>query len=79
MRANSWGGRLPAYPPSFAQRYRDAGVWRDRTIAEEFHAVAQRFPDLELAVPPEQLEYRDLSLVFGIKALPVRLGPAALG
>ncbi len=31
-----------------------------------------RFPDLRLAVPESQLEFRQLSFVFGIEALPVR-------
>lgn len=35
-------------------------------------ALARRFPELRLAVPPEGLPYRTSSLVFGLDALPVR-------
>ena len=40
-----------------------------------FRALAQRFPDLELAVDPSELQFRDLSIVYGVKSLPVRLRP----
>lgn len=35
--------------------------------------LAARFPDLQLAVPVEELRFRELSAVHGIDALPVRL------
>ncbi len=35
-------------------------------------ALLRRFPDLALAVPPEQLAFRRLAFVHGIDALPVR-------
>lgn len=38
-------------------------------------ALARRFPDLELAVPRDELDFRQLSLVFGLESLPVRLVP----
>jgi cytochrome P450 len=38
-----------------------------------FTALAHRFPDLALAVPEEQLRFRDFSLVYGVDTLPVRL------
>jgi cytochrome P450 len=34
-------------------------------------ALLRRFPDLALAVPPEQLSFRPLSFVYGIDELPV--------
>ncbi|MER6013219.1 cytochrome P450 [Streptomyces bluensis] len=34
-------------------------------------ALFRRFPDLRLAVPFEDIEYRTDSLVFGVKSLPV--------
>jgi cytochrome P450 len=44
-----------------------------------FPALARRFPDLELAVDPSELQYHEKSIVYGIEALPVRLqGGAAL-
>jgi 2,3-dihydroxybenzoate-AMP ligase len=61
MSTNSWGGRLPGYPPSQTRRYRDAGVWRDNTIAEEFHATAERFPDRDAVVSADgRLSYAEL-------------------
>ncbi|WP_138759188.1 cytochrome P450 [Modestobacter altitudinis] len=36
-------------------------------------ALLRRFPDLALAVPPEQLAFRPLSFVYGLDELPVRL------
>jgi cytochrome P450 len=38
-----------------------------------FPMLARRFPDLHLAVPTDQLEYRAQSIVYGVEALPVRL------
>jgi cytochrome P450 len=38
-----------------------------------FRALAQGFPNLELAVEPSELQFRDLSIVYGVKSLPVRL------
>jgi cytochrome P450 len=40
-----------------------------------FPALARRFPDL--AVTTEALDYRRLSIVYGVDALPVRLAPEA--
>jgi cytochrome P450 len=39
-----------------------------------FTALARRFPDMELAVAPEDLDYRMLSIVYGVESVPVRLG-----
>jgi cytochrome P450 len=38
-----------------------------------FPALARRFPDLQLAVDPSELEYHGRSIVYGVKSLPVRL------
>ena len=53
MTIKDWGGRLPAYPAAAARRYRDAGLWGDRTVAQEFHAVALRYPGREAVVSQE--------------------------
>lgn len=37
-------------------------------------ALSRRLPDLRLAVPVEHLEYRTLSVVYGLTSLPVTLG-----
>jgi cytochrome P450 len=39
-----------------------------------FPALARRFPQMRLAVPSEDLDYRALSVVYGVEAVPVRLG-----
>jgi cytochrome P450 len=38
-----------------------------------FPAIASRFPDMRLAVGTDELEYRALSLVFGVEAVPVHV------
>jgi cytochrome P450 len=38
-----------------------------------FPALAARFPEMRLAVPREDLEYRALSIVYGVEAVPVRV------
>jgi len=41
-----------------------------------FPALARRFPDMQLAVEPDDLAYHAKSIVYGVDALPVRLhGP----
>ncbi len=42
-----------------------------------FRALARRFPDMELAVDPGELKFRELSIVYGVESLPVRLRGAA--
>ena len=38
-----------------------------------FRALVRRFPTMALAVPAEELRFHDLSIVYGLAALPVRL------
>ncbi|MPZ95108.1 MAG: cytochrome P450 [Propionibacteriales bacterium] len=38
-----------------------------------FPALARRFPGLQLAVDPANLRFRELSIVYGVESLPVRL------
>lgn len=38
-----------------------------------FPRLVRRFPDLRLAVPPEELNFRKLSIVYGVESLPVRV------
>ncbi|TWE12904.1 cytochrome P450 [Rudaeicoccus suwonensis] len=40
-----------------------------------FQGLSRRYPQLQLAVPPEELQFRDLSIVYGVESLPVRLHP----
>jgi cytochrome P450 len=39
-----------------------------------YPALMRRFPDLRLAVPAQELAYRDLSFVYGLTSLPVFIG-----
>ena len=39
-----------------------------------FPALAQRWPDMRLAVPSADLDYRTSSIVYGVEAVPVTLG-----
>ncbi len=40
-----------------------------------FSALARRFPETTLAVESTELEFYELSIVYGVRALPVRLRP----
>ena len=33
------------FPPEFARRYRERGYWTDKSLAEEFRAVFERYAD----------------------------------
>lgn len=48
-------------------------------LRSAFLGLVERFPQLELAIPPEQLSFRDLSIVYGVESLPVRLRPEGAG
>ncbi len=84
MSTDSWGGRLPAYPPPLARRYRDAGIWRDHTISEEFHAVAERFPDRDAVVSGDgrlsyaELDHRTDQVAVGLHDIGLRPGDPVL-
>jgi cytochrome P450 len=41
-------------------------------------ALAERFPRVQVATAPEALEFRKISAVYGIEALPVHLYGHAL-
>lgn len=38
-----------------------------------FRALVRRFPAMTLAIPPQDLQFRDLSIVYGLLALPISL------
>lgn len=44
-------------------------------LRSAFLGLVERFPNLELATPLEDLTFRDLSIVYGVESLPVRLRP----
>jgi 2,3-dihydroxybenzoate-AMP ligase len=76
--------RLVGYPEDFARRYRNAGLWGTRTIAEEFHEVALTHPD-RLAVVDlfGRVTYRELdertdALAAGLAGLGLAPGDPVL-
>jgi 2,3-dihydroxybenzoate-AMP ligase len=56
-----WGDRVVRYPDDLVRRYRQAGLWGTRTIADEFHAVAAAHPDRDaVAALDGRLTFREL-------------------
>lgn len=68
--------RRPDPPPHLAfghGRHRCLGAELARMeLRTAFTALAHRFPDMELAADPAHLRFRQLSIVHGLEALPVR-------
>src|SRR5580693_3077902 len=61
MSTSGWGERLVRYPADLADRYRQAGLWGIRTIADELHAVAATYPQRDAVVALDgRLTYREL-------------------
>lgn len=61
MSRHDWGGRVVGYPEAAVQRYRAAGLWGLRTIAQEFRTTADAHPDRPAVVAPDgRLSYREL-------------------
>ena len=61
MSTSRRGERLVRYPGDLARRYRQAGLWGTRTIADELHAVATAHPRREAVVALDgRLTYREL-------------------
>ena len=46
-------------------------------LRSAFRTLACRFPDMALTVEPSALQFRELSIVYGIESLPVRLNLAS--
>ncbi|MGP4021559.1 cytochrome P450 [Saccharopolyspora sp. 5N708] len=42
-------------------------------LREAYPALVRRFPEIRLAIPPEDLAFRKASIVYGLESLPVRL------
>jgi 2,3-dihydroxybenzoate-AMP ligase len=61
MSTSRWGDRLVGYPGDLARRYRRAGLWGTRTIADELRAVASAHPQREAVVALDgRMTYREL-------------------
>src|SRR2546428_5558764 len=49
------------FPPEFAARYRAKGYWRDRSLADEFDDIFDRYADrVAVIAGDERVTYRDL-------------------
>ena len=49
------------FPPEFARRYRQRGYWQDRSLAQEFAQMFERYPDrVALIDGPRTYTYADL-------------------
>ncbi|MFJ4710902.1 cytochrome P450 [Streptomyces sp. NPDC088785] len=71
---------LPSRPPVASHLAFGYGIHRcigaelgKMELRAAFPQLIRRFPDLRLAVAPEELEFRKLSIVYGVDSLPVRL------
>ncbi|HWF53946.1 MAG TPA: AMP-binding protein [Solirubrobacteraceae bacterium] len=75
---------IVAYPPERLARYRAAGVPGERTIAQEFRAVADAYPDRPaLLTTIEELTYAELDrrtdrVALGLRALGLQAGERVL-
>jgi len=40
-------------------------------LRASYPALVRRFPRMRLAVPADEIEFRELSVMYGVKSLPV--------
>jgi 2,3-dihydroxybenzoate-AMP ligase len=82
--SSRWGDKLPPYPDEAVRRYRDAGLWGEFTIAEQFHTVATTFPGRTAVITAEgrltftELDERTDQIAAGLQALGLRPGDPVL-
>jgi 2,3-dihydroxybenzoate-AMP ligase len=58
------------FPPEFAQRYRERGYWADKSLAEEFKIVFERYADRVALIDRERsISYADLDRLSSNLAL----------
>lgn len=84
MKLSQWRDMVVPYPADYIQRYRDAGLWADRTIGAELHRIAAEEPDrLALAGPGRTFSWREMDVATdrigaGLLALGLQPGDAVL-
>src|ERR1700686_5262018 len=58
------------FPPEFAQRYRERGYWADKSLAEEFKVVFERYADRVALIDRERsITYAELDRLSSNLAL----------
>ncbi len=84
MRRIDWSGRVVPFAPERVAEYRRLGLWGDRTIAGEFSAVAERFPDEPAVITGAgrmtfgELDERTDRVAFGLAELGLAPGDRVL-
>lgn len=79
-----WSGRVVPFPAERAAEYRARGLWGDRTIAEEFRAVAERHPNRDAVITSSarlrfgELDQRADRVALGLVELGLRPGERVL-
>lgn len=84
MQVDRWRSDIVPHPPELAQKYAEAGAWPNRTVAEQFHDVAVRHPDLPAVIATGRtMTYRELDeatdrIAAGLAGLGLERGEAVL-
>lgn len=79
-----WGDKLPPFPADAVRRYREAGLWGQLTLAEQFHAVTSTHADRIAVVSAEgsltfaQLDESTDRIAAGLHGLGLRPGDPVL-
>ena len=63
--------RAPTSPSATASTAASAPSWPGWSCGWPSRRWRARFPDMRLAVPSEDLDYRALSIVYGVESVPV--------
>ena len=70
MSTSRWGERLVRYPADLAHRYRQAGLWGTRTIADQLFARAGVERSIGIEVPDSSIHASLVRAGLGVAILP---------
>ncbi|MBS1676222.1 MAG: AMP-binding protein [Actinobacteria bacterium] len=79
-----WRDKVTAFPPELVSRYRELGMWGERTIGEELEAVAAECPGRPAVIDPRrsltyaELDRRSSAVAAGLLGLGLRVGERAI-